>query len=341
MFRSPYFLLIPLLISLSSCDNSFRKADLSEVDTEVQFYNLIDTLETINFEQPNLENQELYQELKGFWRDYTEDILRVGQSTDPMTLKEVERFLSDTIIARIEAAIHDVHDAQLGAYCEELNDGFQRYSYFFPKEVIPEVVFMNSGFNYGIYPTARHLGVGMEFYIGSEHELTKNLDPTVFPGYIRDRMQPEFLTTDALRGWLLVHYQNTYYDNTDLISNCIYWGKMMYLLDILLPDVEDHRKMGYTKEEIEWCRAQERNLWIEFSRQDILYEKRGFEINRWIKEGPFTRAQGIPQDSPDRLGIWIAWQIVRDYMDRNKEVTPSQLLEEKNYLKMLNAYRPN
>jgi hypothetical protein len=115
---------------------------------------------------------------------------------------------------------------------------------------------------------------------------------------------------------------------------------MMYLLDLMLPEVPDHIKMGYTKEQQAWCEANERNLWIEFSQQDVLYETRRFEINRWIADGPFTRAAGIPQDSPSRIGVWLGWRIVRDYMTRNKDLHPAALPGDRNYLKMLNAYRP-
>ncbi|MEO0404470.1 MAG: hypothetical protein AAF193_06330, partial [Bacteroidota bacterium] len=119
-----------------------------------------------------------------------------------------------------------------------------------------------------------------------------------------------------------------------------YWGKIMYLMDACFPETEDYLKMDYAPTDIVWCEENERSIWIEMSNQKYLYETRQREIDKWITEGPFTSAADIPQDSPARLGVWMGWQIVRDYMNNNPEVTLEQLLEETNYIKLLNTYKP-
>ena len=346
--KLPIFHMLKRLITLGffttmlfiSCDEGVREADISNIDQQCDFYALNDSLQQFDLANAEEINQQLYQSLGSFWRDYTESILREGAFDDPATLGKIAQFMTDPTISEINTEVSAVLGPGQAERIDQLDKAFRRMRYFFPETPAPQVVFMNSGFNYGIFPTETHLAVGQEWYLGTEHHITQSLDENTFPNYIRKKMAPEFLVGDAMRGWLAVHFQHQYYDDSDLLSTVMYWGKILYLMDVTFPELTDGQKINYTPDEIAWCQANERNLWAAFSQQDILYEKRKFEIYRWVNDGPFTSAQSVPQESPSRLGMWIGWQVIRDYMERNNEVTPEQLLQETNYLKLLNAYRP-
>lgn len=330
------FLIFLTLSLFTACEEPYREADISNIPSQVEVLSLRDTLATTS---PTI--QQLYQTFGTFWRDYTEDILRIGPADNPETLNKIAQFLTDPTISELEGAIADVHGNQLSNYGQELDDAFRRYHFFFPESKPPQVIFMNSGFNFGIYPIDGQLGIGLDFYLGGSHPMTETLDPNLFPLFLKKKMEPEYLVGDAMRGWMLVNHQKAHYDDTNLLSTAMYWGKTLYLMDLLFPESADHLKINFTPEDIAWCQANERNLWLSFSNQDVLYERRKFEVNRWIEDGPFTRAADLPQEAPSRMGQWICWQVVRDYMARNKDVTPEMLLAETNYLKMLNSYRPD
>ena len=36
-------------------------------------------------------------------------------------------------------------------------------------------MWMNTGFNYAVYPTDEHLGVGLEWYLGADHPIVSTL----------------------------------------------------------------------------------------------------------------------------------------------------------------------
>lgn len=322
------------------CGSDRPETDISSIPSEVRFLNLHHDLQVEPERTLEERHQQLYQKYGAFWDEYTAAILQVGEGSAPNTLLEIDRFLTYPDTEASTEAIEQVHGEYFDTYTQTIDEAFRRYRAHFPEEALPTVVYFNGGFNYGVYPTDTHLGIGLEFFLGAEHPIATQLDPQLFPAYIRKRMEPHFLISDALRGWLLVHYQDRYYEEKDLLTTCMYWGKIMYILDVMLPEEADHDKMGYSAEEQAWCEANERNLWIEFSQQSILYETRKFEINRWTADAPFTRAAKLPQNTPPRVGVWLAWRVVRDYMDKYPETTLDQLLNESDYLRMLNAYRP-
>ena len=47
---------------------------------------------------------------------------------------------------------------------------------------------------------------------------------------------------------------------------------------------------------------------------------------KYTAEGPFTAA--FSKESAPRIGYWIGWQIVRQYMKNNPEVTLQDLINE-------------
>ncbi|MGF1564498.1 MAG: hypothetical protein ACFCUH_03950 [Flavobacteriales bacterium] len=340
MFRVITTAVVVLLLALGGCTSNGRKADTTGIEQQIEFVDLNALLAGADFNAPAQTHQELYQTCNSFWEDYTEYILQLGPANDAGTLIPLRGFLDFDDTRATNAAIQEVHTSRLADYEKELDAAFRRYRYFFPNDSLPDVVWYNSGFNYAVYPTESHLGIGLEFFLGPNHPIVENLSGELFPTYLREKMHPALLVPDALRGWLLVHYQDRYYDSSTLVSTLMYWGKMMYLLDLMLPETADHLKMAYTAEQQAWCKANERNLWIELSQQEILFESRQFEINRWVADGPFTRAAGIPQEAPSRVGIWLGWRVVRDFVERNPDMPLEQLLANTNYTAMLNAYRP-
>jgi hypothetical protein len=73
-----------------------------------------------------------------------------------------------------------------------------------------------------------------------------------------------------------------------------------------------------------------------------LYTTDMFVINKYLDDGPFTNAKGIPQDSPPRLGEWIGWQIVRKYAGQLELKDMHLLFENTNAQEFLtkSEYKP-
>lgn len=223
----------------------------------------------------------------------------------------------------------------------QLSDAFGRWRAHFPNAPVPAIDLAFTGFNYSVYPTDDLLLIGCEFFLGAEHPSVRSLPPTIYPRYMQERMVPDHLVGDALRGWLLVHFQDQHYDPQGRLSEeLLYWGKVLYLTRCFAPDIPPHALLNWTPEEWNWAVKHERTLWTELRREEVLYNRNKMDIQRWTSDAPFTKAGAIPQESPDRLGWFIGLRWVEDLMARRTELDLQGLMHQQEVLPFLQAYRP-
>jgi hypothetical protein len=115
-----------------------------------------------------------------------------------------------------------------------------------------------------------------------------------------------------------------------LVDRMVYHGKVLYLLDRLLPDVADSIKIGYTAPQEDWCKNYEPEIWAYLLQENLLYETDYLKIQKYLTDAPFTPGLGQGNESAPKLGVWVGWQIVKKYMERHPEVSLQQLLLSKN-----------
>ena len=224
---------------------------------------------------------------------------------------------------------------------QTLCDAFGRLTQHFPSAPQPRLDFAYTGFNYSAYPTDTLLVIGCEFFIGADHAAVQGVPPNIYPRYMQERMVPEHLAGDALRGWLLVHFQDEHYPGQGrLAEELLYWGKVLYIMEQCMPDVPKADLLDWTPEAWAWAEAHERDIWLELQPQDALFDTDRTQFGKWFNEGPFTRYGAIPQDSPDRLGAYMGWRMVSDFMEKHPEVDLAALMEVTDINPVVKAYRP-
>lgn len=217
-----------------------------------------------------------------------------------------------------------------------LTDVFRHYKYYFPDKPLPSVNSMMSGYNFHFLRLDKAVGIGLEMYLGPKYEAYTMLQ---FPVYKTTNMTRQHMLPDFVRGWLLTEFEEKKTKN-DFLTHIVNEGKIMYLMDALLPRMNDTLKMGYSQNQLNWCKRNEANIWSFLIKRKILYSSDLQDITQFTNEGPFTT--GFAKESPARTGSWIGWQIVRAYMEKNKKVTIPQLMEEKDAQVLLAkaSYKP-
>lgn len=277
------------------------------------------------------------------------DILQLGPwpPQDPAQRTRLDSVWSDFVgfegtqigAAGIDSVLGQT--GRLDAAEAQLADAFRRWQVHFPTGSVPTVDLAYTGFNYSAYPTDDLLIIGCEFFLGADHPAVLGLPPTVYPRYMQQRMVPEHLVGDALRGWLLVHFQEGHYDPQGrLAEELLYWGKVLYIARCLAPDIAPHDLLDWTATEWAWAEANERAIWSELRNEETLYTRRRMDIQRWTSDAPFTKAGAIPQESPDRIGWYIGLRWVEDLMARNADLDLQQLMARNDVLPFLQAYKP-
>jgi hypothetical protein len=150
------------------------------------------------------------------------------------------------------------------------------------------------------------------------------------------KMDKQYLMSDIAQSWLV---NNVIEDQSgeDFLSHMLYYGKVLYVVDAMLPEAPSHEKLRYTELEYEWSEVSEYNVWQHIVEQDWIYSSDIKLIVRYFNEGPTT--VGL-EGSPARYGQYLGWKVIHAYMEKNPEVTILELIAEKNQTKLLKAYKP-
>ena len=129
-------------------------------------------------------------------------------------------------------------------------------------------------------------------------------------------------------------------EKLQLLDIMINNGKVLFLMDQILPYAPDSIKLGYTAAQTQWCQDNELQIWSHLVGEELLYSTRMRDVRKLVDHSP--NAPGMPAEAPGRVANWIGWQIVKAYMKRNPEVTFEQLLSLKDGQQILDLskYKP-
>jgi hypothetical protein len=262
-------------------------------------------------------------------------VVRIGSTDNPSYPDLLKGFITDYYMyedyMKVSKTFPNLNDLQT-----TLTRSFKLFKYYFPKMSVPRIFTYVSGFNQSIITTDTILGISLDKYLGQSCEFYSKLE---LPLYLRYNMNKNKIAPDCIRAWGITQFEMS--DSaSNLLSNMIYQGKILYFTKALMPDEQDSLIIGFSKAQFDWCRKNEKNMWTYLVENKQLFVSDYLTISKYINEGPFTK--DFSRQSPARAAIWVGWQIVNKYMDRNPDITLSELMKENNYQKILklSKYRP-
>ena len=329
--------LITLLVitMLFSCGNNPLDVDVSNVNVDLKVKRFDQELFgfTTSISPKDVEN--LHARYGLFFQDFTESVINIGSVKNPNIHFQLNAFKNDSYIKEIKLDV-DKSYADFSSYQTDLEDAFRHYKYYFPKKPIPEIITYISGFNYAITTDEKYLGIGLDMFLGSNYEAYSQLG---LPQYKTAFMSKEGLVAGAMLGWVSTEFELKE-KNADLLTEMIHQGKIIYLLDALMPNAPNSVKISYNNNQLEWCDTNEEPVWFYFIDNKLLYSKESTEIIKYMGEAPFI--QGFPEGSPGRIGHWLGWQIIKAYMKKNPTISLHQLMMNNNAQQILNEskYKP-
>lgn len=109
-------------------------------------------------------------------------------------------------------------------------------------------------------------------------------------------------------------------NDRSFLSQLIHYGKIQYIKQLIMPNFSEDRIMGYTLEQLEWARANEKEIWNFFVSKELLFSTDPDLINRFILPAPFSKFYlNIDVDSPGKIGQWLGLQIVNAYQKNERK----------------------
>ena len=220
---------------------------------------------------------------------------------------------------------------------KDLTLAFRYSKYYLPPMPIPKVVTFVSEYGFGaVMCSDSVMGIGLDLFLGPDFTFYPQLN---FPAYLIRRMDKPYIVPSAMQ----VYAQSfipPVGSGARLVDHMIYYGKLLYYMERVLPDTPDSILIGYTEDQLAWCEREEGEVWAYFLDKERLYDNNRFKFNYLIDEGATT--QGMPPESPGMMGRWVGWQIVRAYMNSHTDVTMGELFNKNDGQTILedSGYRP-
>jgi len=198
--------------------------------------------------------------------------------------------------------------ADVSAYEAELKKSQEQADKYFPGRKMPKLSLHVSGYKENVIVIYDLISISADKYLGMNYEGYMNF----FKPFERQQMQPQYLVRDYLKAWLLSDsIVKVTTENTNMLTAMIDEGKVLYSLSLLLPDMNADDIIGFSSQQTEWCRRNEKKIWETIVKQNHLYSTDHMVITRYINDAPNTVPLGA--DSPGRAGSWTGWQIVSQY----------------------------
>jgi hypothetical protein len=326
-----FFTTVLILTILESCSTDPYKVDTSKVNLKLEFINLDSIVNFSNKQKLISSKTELirnHREILDFSFGYC---LGIPLQPDSAFLRKVNEFKSDAYIKRLEKTISKF---QKEVFKTEITDGFKRLKYHFPDREVPNsIFFINSLFSASVFCTEKEVAIGLDRYLGANARVIKELPSQQFYEWIKVGMEPRYLTRDVLAAWLMTNYLEE--TNENYAAEMIRWGKILFLCKVLLPEEKEEIVLRYTAAQLEWANASEKAVWSYLVDKELLFKTDEETRINLLKEGPYSI--GLPKESPDRIGQFMGYKIVKQFMEE-EEISLEKLVAMP-YNELLQKYK--
>lgn len=307
------------IMALVSCNTDDKPENVPPIQLKaVPFYK---DLFSLNVDSIPNKIPYLIQSYSPFFELFGSTVIHIGYPEEKRFGMLLQQFVSDyhmqTVFKDIEKEFDNTIELD-----HELQNGFSLFAYYFPNKPIPQIYYYHGGFNQSIITTDSIIGIGLDKYLGSNYPYYQRLG---LPEYQRIKMRKEYISIDAMRYYLYGIFPfNAEQDN--VLSHLIYEGKIQYVLEKCFPNIDDTLKFGFSKNQLTWCEKSERSMWQYLIDKKMLFSTDLMDIKRYTNDGPFTTT--FPRESPARAAVWIGYRIVNRFMQKNKNITFTQLMLE-------------
>ena len=289
------FLSVAIIATSCKKDNALEH-EIAKINTDVQ----IERFDQL-FAQVNINKlRHLKKAYPFMFSARYSDSLWIAKTKDTLQIQlfqEVDKVFSDT--KGLETEIESL---------------FNHLKYYFPEFNPPRIITTTNDVDHRnrIIVTDTITVIALDSYLGTHHEFYGGI-----ANFLKSNLNKEHIVVDFANEYAKKY---TYHPGRNtLLDEMIYFGKLLYFKDVMIPFKSEAERIGYTETEIKWAIANESYIWRYFVSRELLFSTDSKLPGRFINPAPFSKfyLEGLDTDSPGRLGQYIGWQIVRAYMEQN------------------------
>ncbi|MFM9910164.1 MAG: hypothetical protein ACKVOW_12480 [Chitinophagaceae bacterium] len=325
---------ITFIIILEACSNNTKAPDVSNIKIELSLerfekdFFAVDTNNIIN------SLRQLQSKYPSFFPDFTSNILGLPPLTDTSmaAMTAIKKFIADyrPIKDSADKILGDLRNTE-----KEIKQSLQFIKFYFPDYALPrklitfigpmDAFFEASLGGYGDVVTREGMATGLQLHLGSEFSFYHSqMGESLYPGYISKRFTPQTIAVNCIKNIIDDLYPEQLRGKV-LVEQMIEKGKRLYVLDKVMPFAADSLKIGYTGNQIKGCFGNEGRIWNFFVTNSLLLSNEPSLQKNYMADAPTTQELG--DGSPGYIGLFVGWQIVKKYMEKNSALTLPQLLQ--------------
>ena len=218
----------------------------------------------------------------------------------------------------------------------EFREAFAHLQYYYPDFTPPRIKTVITGLDTDLYVTDSLIVVSLDFFLGPDARFR----PKTYD-YLMRRYDPH----DIVPSCMLIYGISPEFNKTDLkdrtvLADMIAYGKSFYFAKHMIPCVPDSTLIWYTREEIQGAAANEDLIWARFLQDQVLFSTSAIEKKNYLGDRPITIQVG--EKCPGRIGQWIGWQVVKEYMAEHADTSLPELMKTSDAQTLFknSGYRP-
>lgn len=340
VYRGPqiYLIFLTCLLTLN-CKNE-KAVDVSHIPVNIAIERFDKELIKLTPAQISSRAPQLKQKYGHFYVDYMENMLGLGSAADSSYYRQLRTVLTNKDYNELASEVNRTFP-DLKKQEEELEDAFKHILYYFPQTKVPRIISYFSGFAVQTPVGNDYVGMGLDMFLGRDSRFYPALVQSI-PQYISRRFTPENITPRIIEGFIREDMFPDEDENRSLLSKMVYHGKILYMMESVMPNVADSLHIGYSAEQMKWADTYRPEVWAYFLENNLLYENDYMKMQKYLTDAPFTPGIGTDSKSAPKLAIYTGWQIVRKFMENNPDLSLKQLMEESDPQKILKGskYKP-
>ena len=259
-----------------------------------------------------------------------EDVLGLGTVNSPKINERIRDYYKDTVLMQVMTDVRDKYK-DLTSLEEDFTKAFKRLEKDLPNLVIPRIYSQISALNQSIVVGDSLLGISLDKYLGEDYPIYKRY----YYAFQRKTMNPERILPDCFTFYLMSQYPFAWeWEHRSLFDLLMYRGKIAWVVEkTLKADFSGKVSLGYTSEDIKWCKKKGRTVWKLMEERNYMDSMDPMLIRAFTttEPNPFLKEKNIPSG----IGTWMGMKIIEQYMKQHEDVTVDELLRNEDYHRIL------